>query len=401
MKVLLITEYFPPIIQGGGELSASLLAEELAKNKVETHVLTSHFPGLQEQEEINGVIIHRNLKTGLNPKKIIDNIKRIMFLQKSIKEQAKKLDKEYNFDVIHFLNTTSITKLNIKTKKIATINNYTNFCPKSNLYHKKIKWKPGEKNFKKYLKMMLTSDYVGKQKLKPYLKYNPIFLIWLYLNYLKRRKQIKYVDTFIVLNNIIKLNNSKKIYNLANIPTKVEEYPIKLEKNKVKILYSGYLETIKGVDLLIRSISKIENIQLIVLGSGSEENNLKDLVKRLNIESKVIFTGKVDYKYIPFFYKNSDIVVLPTRWPEPFSRNILEATFFGKPIVASKTGGNPEGITNNGFLVNNTRELTEKLQTLTKDKKLREKMGKASKKLYKEKFDPKKLIKETIEFYKE
>jgi len=398
MKVLLITEYFPPIIHGGGELSAQLLAEELAKNKIETHILTSHFPGLEEKEE-KDIIIHRKLKTGLNPKKITDNLKRILFLQKSIKEQAKKLDKEYKYDIIHFLNTTSITKLRTKTKKIATINNYTNFCPKSNLYHKKIKWKPGEKNFTKYLKIMLTSDYIGKQKLSFYLKYNPIFLIWLYKNYLKRRSQIKYVDKFILLNDTIKLNNSKKIYNLANIPTKLEEFPINLDK-KTTILYSGYLEKIKGVDLLIKSVAKIENAQLIILGSGSEENNLKQLTKQLKIQDRVIFTGKVDYKYIPFFYKNSDIVVLPTRWPEPFSRNILEATFFGKPIIASNTGGNPEGITNNGFLVNNTRELTEKLQTLVNDKKLREKMGKASKKLYKEKFDPKKLIKQTIDFYK-
>ena len=398
MKVLLITEYFPPIIHGGGELSAQTLANSLTENKIETHILTSYFPKLQKHEEKDKIIIHRRLKTGLNPRKITDNIKRVIFLQKSIKKQAKKLNKKYKFDIIHFLNTTSITKLNTKAKKIATINNYTNFCPKSNLYHKNIKWEPGEKKFSKYLKYILTSEYIGKQKLKFYLKYNPIFIIWLYLNYLKRNKQLKYVNKFIVLNDLIKLNNSKKIYNIANINKKIEKLPIDL-KNKTTITYIGALEKIKGPDILIKSFSKTNNSQLLIVGSGSEENNLKELTKQLNIKDRVIFTGNLNPKYIPYIYSKSDIIVLPTRWPEPFSRIVLESTFFGKPLIASNLGGNPEGIKDNGFLVNNSKELTEKLNLLIKDKKLREKMGKNARKLYDEKFDPKKLIKQTIEFY--
>ena len=75
MKVLLISEYFPPIVHGGGEISAETLARELAKNNIEVHVLTSYFKGLNPYEEINKVKIYRLLKTSLNPRKLTDNIK--------------------------------------------------------------------------------------------------------------------------------------------------------------------------------------------------------------------------------------------------------------------------------------------------------------------------------------
>ena len=169
MKILLITEYFPPIIHGGGELSAQTLAQELVKNDIEVHVLTSKRKNSKVHEIKDNVKIHRLLKTGVNPRNLLDNFKRTILLPTSIKKEFYKLNKKEKFDVIHFLNTTSITELKTKIKKVATINNYTNFCPKSNLYHK-TNFKPGEKNFIKYLKCMFTSDYIGKQKLKPYLK---------------------------------------------------------------------------------------------------------------------------------------------------------------------------------------------------------------------------------------
>ena len=43
MKVLFISEYFPPKIKGGGEISAYLLAKNLAK-RIDVSVLTGYFP---------------------------------------------------------------------------------------------------------------------------------------------------------------------------------------------------------------------------------------------------------------------------------------------------------------------------------------------------------------------
>ncbi len=50
MKILLISEYFPPKIFGGGEISAWLLAKNLAKRGLDVSVLTSYFSGLEKFE---------------------------------------------------------------------------------------------------------------------------------------------------------------------------------------------------------------------------------------------------------------------------------------------------------------------------------------------------------------
>ena len=88
-------------------------------------------------------------------------------------------------------------------------------------------------------------------------------------------------------------------------------------------------------------------------------------------------------------------------WPEPFSRKMVEATFFGEPIVETDNGGNSEGVIDgvNGYLVNNEKELTEKLQKLVDNKSLREKMGAESRKLYEKKFTKEIIINKYKEAY--
>ena len=58
MKVLLISEYFPPKTMGGGEISAYLLAKNLAK-RMDVSVLTSYFPGLKRFEIKDNIKIYR------------------------------------------------------------------------------------------------------------------------------------------------------------------------------------------------------------------------------------------------------------------------------------------------------------------------------------------------------
>lgn len=106
MKVLMISEYFPPASKGGGEISAFLLAKSLIKKKIEMHVLTS-----SEKEPyfelIDGIKIHRVLSTG-DSGSIKGNLKRIKF-NKNLRIKVKKLDAKENFDIIHCMNTSSIS----------------------------------------------------------------------------------------------------------------------------------------------------------------------------------------------------------------------------------------------------------------------------------------------------
>jgi len=105
---------------------------------------------------------------------------------------------------------------------------------------------------------------------------------------------------------------------------------------------------------------------------------------------------------MPSIYRQSDIIVLPSRWPEPLSRVLIEALCFSKPLIATDSGGNQDCIRDgkNGFLVKaEVKELKEKLEKLISDSKLREKMGKESRKLFEERFESNSVIERIVSLY--
>ena len=114
------------------------------------------------------------------------------------------------------------------------------------------------------------------------------------------------------------------------------------------------------------------------------------------------FFGNIGYEYIPSVYKQSDVIVQSALWPEPFSRIMLEATYFGKPIIATDNGGNSEGVERgkNGFLVRNEEELTEKLKILINSEKIRKDLGKKSRQLFENKFEKESVTKKILAAYK-
>ncbi len=101
------------------------------------------------------------------------------------------------------------------------------------------------------------------------------------------------------------------------------------------------LDPIKNLKLLIDSVpvilQKIPDCQVVIVGDGPDEKNLRDQASRLNLNSKVIFTGRVTdiEKVMPIFdlYVNTSV-------SEGTSMTILEAMSCGLPVIASDVGGN-------------------------------------------------------------
>ncbi len=152
------------------------------------------------------------------------------------------------------------------------------------------------------------------------------------------------------------------------------------------ILYVGRLTKRKGVDILLKAIPMIKdlipNILLYIIGEGPQDNELKEIVKDLNIDNNVKFLGFVSEEEKYSYYKHVDICIIPSI-DEPFGIVLLEAMACGKPIVASNVGGIPfvveDGKT--GILVKpgDVDILAEKIIMLLQSEELREQMGMAGK----------------------
>ena len=116
------------------------------------------------------------------------------------------------------------------------------------------------------------------------------------------------------------------------------------------ILSACRLHPIKGIDIAIESlgilIKKFDNIKLLIVGSGPQEEELITKVSLLKLQGKVIFVGWVSHEELPAYYAACDIFIQPNRvynnFQEGQSIAILEAMASGKPVISTPTGGIPE-----------------------------------------------------------
>ena len=151
----------------------------------------------------------------------------------------------------------------------------------------------------------------------------------------------------------------------------------------LKLLYAGRIFPEKGIDTLIEALIELinnqgrRNIRLTLAGSGSVdyENSLRQLVYQAGLTDYVEFLGWVPADEMPALLRKFDVLLLPSIWPEPFSRAVLEGMISGLVVVATQTGGTPEVIANgeNGllFMPNDSSDLAKKIAQLIDNPELR------------------------------
>jgi glycosyltransferase involved in cell wall biosynthesis len=177
--------------------------------------------------------------------------------------------------------------------------------------------------------------------------------------------------------------------------------------SSVKIACVSGLRPVKGIDLLLNSISILKksgrNIGCIIVGDGKEKNRLIGLAKSLDILDIVVFTGDLSREEVAAILKGTDIYVQPSR-DEAFCLAIIEAMASKCPVVAFRVGGIPEVVLNmkSGLLAEpeDVSDLAEKIDILIKDSTLRRLLGLKGYQLYKQKFSIARMIEAYEKFYK-
>lgn len=113
------------------------------------------------------------------------------------------------------------------------------------------------------------------------------------------------------------------------------------------------LSPVYGIDLLIQAFALVvqkskelhrpiaKRLELEIVGSGPQEEELKSLVKRLQLEDQVRFIGQIAHERVCQHLQNFDIFVAASR-SESFGVAVLEASASGLPVVVTRVGGLPE-----------------------------------------------------------
>lgn len=122
-----------------------------------------------------------------------------------------------------------------------------------------------------------------------------------------------------------------------------------IDEEAIVVLFLGRLHKIKGLDLLIPAFKRVcdakKDRKMILILAGQGDNNyvieLKRLVKSLQIENNVIFTGPLYDEIKDSCFFESDIFVLPSYY-DAFPIAVLEAAAHNLPLLISSKCGIPE-----------------------------------------------------------
>ena len=116
--------------------------------------------------------------------------------------------------------------------------------------------------------------------------------------------------------------------------------------------FVGRLIPDKGIDILFKAAQALKEkklkFQIIICGSGVEEENLKQQAKTQDIEDLVVWRAAVSHGLVPKEMSNFDVLVLPSRstntWKEQFGHVLIEAMAMGIPTIGSDCGEIPNVI---------------------------------------------------------
>lgn len=124
--------------------------------------------------------------------------------------------------------------------------------------------------------------------------------------------------------------------------------------------FIGSFYAYEGLDILIAALPEIlafePRTRLLLVGGGPEENSLRVQTRDLNLNDKVVFTGRVPHGEVARYYSVVDLLAFPrksmrlTETVTPLKP--LEAMALGRPLIASNVGGHRELIVDGktGFL---------------------------------------------------
>ncbi|MDR7545120.1 MAG: glycosyltransferase [Armatimonadota bacterium] len=153
--------------------------------------------------------------------------------------------------------------------------------------------------------------------------------------------------------------------------------------------------------LLLRAWKMVRGAhRLVLIGDGPLRVELEVFSAREGLSDRVAFLGARDD--VPVALGAADLFVLASRWEGlPFA--VLEAMFFGLPVVATRVGGIPEAVADGetGILVppGDARALAEAVERLAADPHLRRKMGAAGRRRAEACFTEARMLAESADVY--
>lgn len=370
MKILVVNYEYPPIGGGGGS-SCQEIVERLVKRGHTVDVFTAGYKKFQKiEKQKNGLTIYR-VKSNRKSEHEVGFFGLVSFLLRGM-FKIRKFAFPENYDVIHYHFSVPTGLLSFfHTKKIPAVITLHGIDVPG--FHK--------------------DEFPLFQKLTKFFN----------------KRIIKRADKVIAVSNNLKekaeetFKNKKisVIYHGVDL-NKFYVKSDKINSDEIRFITVARLVKFKRIDLLIKAFKNLTEkstvkMSLKIIGTGYQENELKELVAQMNLEKLVTFTGSVPNEDLVHLLNDADVFVLPTVH-DSFGIVFLEAMACGLPCIGTRSAGVPEVIAENntGYLArpNDLNSLVVCMEKLVNDKKTREEFSKAAVNLVRKKFSWEKIVNE-------
>lgn len=144
----------------------------------------------------------------------------------------------------------------------------------------------------------------------------------------------------------------------------------KLHNNTIVLGFVSHIIAMKGWRLFIEAIKKLRqngyDVRGIIAGDGSEESELREILKEESYKDVITYLGGVPQLKLPEVYNQFDLFIFPSLFCESLGLVGLEAMACGVPVIGSDNGGPTEYIKNdeNGYLFEqgNVNELVKQIE---------------------------------------
>lgn len=371
-KIIICCNAYPPKFIGGAELIAHDHAKALKRLGMDVVIFAGDAQDRGKRHSIrkeiyDGLTVHRVALTweDFDPSGI-------NFSHSRIEESFKDVLDDFLPDIVHFHNIIglSVGLMSIAKargiKTVLTLHDYWGFCHKNTILKNETD---------------ICRDYSRCAECLPYLSgedHNSIPMI-MRKNFFEL--QFKNVDVFIspsqyLANEYIKAGFPREKFKVIWNGIDVERFANITKRNSeavVRFTYIGYLGTHKGIHVLLEALSSIGRDQpfiVNIVGDGELSAKYRKQVKSIGLDGSVKFWGRIDN--IQRAYSETDVLILPSIWPENQPVTITEAMASRIPVIASNIGGNPELVEDGktGFLFEpgNSKDLANKMQRFINDK---------------------------------
>lgn len=386
MRILVVSNFYPPFAVGGAEIVAHRHARELIARGHEVEVFAGRPPragqsgGEIEFETIDGVGVHILTLRSLNP----DAAFRWGAAGRAFRATAL----HFRPDVVHFHNVTGLgANLVLEAKllglrTVCTVHDHWGYCVRNTL--RRPEGFVCRNTEECHFCVPNVSDDSGKAL--------PFRLARDYV-----RVCLAMVDHLVFPSRYLAEAYRAEGFDPARMSVQTngvdldrfQSAPRKGAGGPLHVAVVGYLGEHKGFDLLFEAIDRLlaqpplaGRWKIEIAGDGHMREKIAALAARPEYCDQVVFHGRLDQDEIPRLMARADVVLLPSVWPENEPVVMLEAIAAGAAQLASRIGGHvdlvDDGRTGLLFESGDARDLAAKLAAYIEEPGLARRHGAAN-----------------------